>query len=399
MTTINPAARGISAFIIVLASIALCVGILGFHFYTFHLKAKHDSIRTLAHYAASLVDPAKHQQLIQAPRSDSDLYSALLEPLVRLHMKLPDVSYLYTMIEQDGRYYFVLDTATSPQLARIDLEPSDLFEEYVNLSLPPDWLDALHRGETYIDQEPVVDEYGRWISISVPVMEPDGTLLFWLGMDFNADEFLQQQNRIVQYIVLAIIVGLMLSLGIAFAVYSGHVKIRALQQTQQTLTLTDSLTGAYNRRFLKDKSAKIWLDYKHSKQACAVLVMDIDHFKAINDRYGHDVGDQCLIQLVNQVNSALRAGDFLIRMGGEEFLILFSNAGDETALVQVAERIRTMIEELEITHDGGETLKITISIGVSPLSRTDKSLQDCIRRADGFLYQAKDQGRNRVVFS
>lgn len=157
------------------------------------------------------------------------------------------------------------------------------------------------------------------------------------------------------------------------------------------IVLKDALTGAYNRRYLYEElTAMINQKGKESLKG-SILMMDIDHFKHINDSFGHSVGDEALIAFSNAVKQTLREGDVLVRYGGEEFVAILLNAG-YTEAIKVAERVRVAVGEIE--HQLG--FKTTASIGVA-VTKKDDTLDTVLIRADGYLYQAKENGRNRVV--
>ena len=159
----------------------------------------------------------------------------------------------------------------------------------------------------------------------------------------------------------------------------------------------DTLTNAYNRRFLTEwlvQQAKLIERYNYS---VSCLLFDLDHFKAINDKYGHDKGDEVLVAFSKYVASTLRDSDILVRYGGEEFLVLLSHTELEMAR-QAAERIRERIEKLSIAGlpQGG----LTTSIGVSCWSgESSGDYNRLLKYADDALYQAKHLGRNRVCVS
>ncbi|MDF1654274.1 MAG: diguanylate cyclase [Coxiellaceae bacterium] len=156
----------------------------------------------------------------------------------------------------------------------------------------------------------------------------------------------------------------------------------------------DTLTNAYNRRFLTEwlmHQAKLIERYHYS---ISCLLFDLDHFKSINDEFGHDKGDEVLVAFVKYVATTLRDSDILVRYGGEEFLVLLSHTELEMAR-QAAERIRERIETLSVA--GLPPGKLTTSIGVSCWSGECKSDHNrLLKLADDALYQAKNQGRNRV---
>ncbi len=156
----------------------------------------------------------------------------------------------------------------------------------------------------------------------------------------------------------------------------------------------DTLTNAYNRRFLTEwlmQQAKL-IERYHYTVSC--LLFDLDHFKRINDEYGHDKGDEVLVEFVQYVSTTLRDSDILVRYGGEEFLVLLSHTEIEMAR-QAAERIRQRIERLSVA--GLPAGKLTTSIGVSCWSGENTGdYNNLLKHADDALYYAKNHGRNRV---
>ncbi len=167
------------------------------------------------------------------------------------------------------------------------------------------------------------------------------------------------------------------------------------EQLEQQAT-TDELTGFYNRRFLYNIYPKLWSEANRQRKTLGIIMADLDHFKLINDTHGHLVGDEILKQFTSIINRCSRVSDFLVRMGGEEFLILTSE-GIESAQV-LAEKIRAKLEQTPMQIDG-ELIKITCSFGIAQAEVSDgqNGLSEVLRRADLALYRAKDSGRNRVA--
>jgi diguanylate cyclase (GGDEF)-like protein len=156
---------------------------------------------------------------------------------------------------------------------------------------------------------------------------------------------------------------------------------------------TDPLTGVYNRRFFDQTFDQHWQSMVRFEPYCMVL-LDIDHFKSINDTYGHSVGDEVLQEVAMRIKSSLRKDDLLARYGGEEFAILLPCTAMESA-VHVAERLRITLSRTSINTSSG-ALKITASFGVATYQDW-MSQPDLIREADYALYEAKSRGRNCVV--
>jgi diguanylate cyclase (GGDEF)-like protein len=165
----------------------------------------------------------------------------------------------------------------------------------------------------------------------------------------------------------------------------------------ERLSITDGLTGLFNRRQLMEALTKESLRTRRHKRPFAVLMLDVDHFKKCNDSYGHLVGDNVLKKLASILKGMIRDVDFVARYGGEEFVVLLLEAGQDGG-AEVAERIRERIAAEAFTS-GNEEFSITVSIGVAECSGVDPSPDAVISQADRALYQAKRRGRNRVALA
>ncbi len=185
------------------------------------------------------------------------------------------------------------------------------------------------------------------------------------------------------------------SLALSFANSAAIVieNARLFEQTQQ-MALTDTLTGIYNRRYFYELAQKEFSRSKRYQSPMSIVLIDIDHFKNVNDHYGHLAGDQVLMQFVQRIQEELRTSDILARFGGEEFIILLpeTNLGDAT---QVAERLREVTAQYPFLLVTAQTF-ITISLGVTCFRFTTLSLDHLIDESDKALYEAKQFGRNRV---
>jgi diguanylate cyclase (GGDEF)-like protein len=158
---------------------------------------------------------------------------------------------------------------------------------------------------------------------------------------------------------------------------------------------TDGLTGAMTRRaFKKEAQQFVSLALRHQHDL-ACIALDIDHFKGVNDSYGHAVGDKVLKAVAAACKTTLRAGDLLGRLGGEEFAIVLPHV-DRQAAFAVAEKVRESISALEIPSEHG-AIKVTASFGITSLSIVGKEIETLLAQADAAMYQAKHAGRNRCM--
>ncbi|OGT22207.1 MAG: hypothetical protein A2342_09435 [Gallionellales bacterium RIFOXYB12_FULL_54_9] len=172
-------------------------------------------------------------------------------------------------------------------------------------------------------------------------------------------------------------------------------ELTSANQHLQQLALTDSLTGLPNRRAAMERLEQEWSMTKRSHRPMACMMVDIDHFKQVNDRFGHPVGDLALKSVALSLRQTARAQDIVCRMGGEEFLVICPDT-DIKAATLYAERLRQQVETTEFTPIDAP-LKLTISIGVGTASSEIITLNELLIRIDKCLYAAKQGGRNRTV--
>ena len=170
--------------------------------------------------------------------------------------------------------------------------------------------------------------------------------------------------------------------------------IEELQQIRDVAYL-DELTGVCNRRSLNERLKAKYEEFVNDKVSLGLAMMDIDHFKRVNDNYGHQAGDVILKMVAKVLARASRSFDIVGRWGGEEFLVIFSNV-DEEMLKDICDRHRMLIEKSFVVHKG-EQLSVTASFGCT-LVEKEEELERAIERADKLLYRSKESGRNQVSF-
>jgi diguanylate cyclase (GGDEF)-like protein len=160
------------------------------------------------------------------------------------------------------------------------------------------------------------------------------------------------------------------------------------------VAVTDPLTGAYNREFLLQRLPQEIEAAADRDRALSVAMVDVDHFKTVNDQYGHGIGDIVLSEVARRLRGAIRAGDLLVRYGGEEFLAVLPKA-DAGRAWEIGERMRQRVCEHAFEVGDGMALLLRVSVGVAQW-HTGERMPELIDRADAALYSAKDHGRNRV---
>ena len=175
------------------------------------------------------------------------------------------------------------------------------------------------------------------------------------------------------------------------------IEVKFLMQALKESAFTDALTGLYNRKFLEDHSKRLISQAKRENFNIGILLLDMDHFKSVNDEYGHDVGDKVLKELSRILVESVRDSDIIIRYGGEEFIILLVNVKTQEDALAVADKIRMRVKENEIDIGSGTKLRKTISIGLSMFPEDSGNFENVIKNADIALYEAKNSGRDQVI--
>jgi diguanylate cyclase (GGDEF)-like protein len=177
-----------------------------------------------------------------------------------------------------------------------------------------------------------------------------------------------------------------------------HRQARAAQAELRRLASIDELTGVANRRWFTAMASRELERCRRFNHQLALLMIDIDHFKRVNDTHGHAVGDEVLKAFTRVLEGNLRSVDLLGRLGGEEFAVVLPES-DHNAAAHTAERLRAAVEGLDFPFEDGSGLRITTSVGIAILSTAGETLDSLLARADSALYAAKGEGRNRVVVS
>ncbi len=181
------------------------------------------------------------------------------------------------------------------------------------------------------------------------------------------------------------------------ALRNKQTEIDLIHAELEESAITDTLTGLYNRRYLQDVLPKLQAQASREDKCVAAILMDLDHFKLINDTHGHLIGDRCLKHFTDTLRRECRASDYLLRLGGEEFLILNLTQSLRGA-VALAEKIRAAIEK-NPARDNDVLIQMTVSSGVTcapPANSGEDALQQMLSQADEALYRAKEMGRNHV---
>ena len=210
-------------------------------------------------------------------------------------------------------------------------------------------------------------------------------IIFVTGKDNDGDEEKGFNLGAVDYITKPI------SPAIVRARVNTHIELKLQRDALEKMAMHDQLTGIYNRHYLIEAAQQKIARATRHQHPLSLLMLDVDHFKAINDTYGHAKGDEILREMSKVLKAQNRAEDIVARFGGEEFVILLDQC-DAFAAEDKSEKLRQVLEGL---NPGG--IKITVSIGIAELKSEEDRFDDVLKRADLAVYQAKDKGRNCVV--
>ncbi|MBW4935051.1 GGDEF domain-containing protein [Marinobacter sp. F4206] len=290
--------------------------------------------------------------------------------LQKLAESLPGVIYSFVM-DPDGRFHFPYLSQKTEDFYGVSAEDA---RANPDLMFDPIHPDDLPRVQATIDESArtlcqwvcdfriVLGDRVRWLrGVSRPERDIDGSIT-WHGVITDIDDR------------------------------------KLLELELEQLSITDELTGLYNRRYMLRKLEELAAENERYGHTFSLISLDIDFFKAINDSWGHPMGDAVLQTIARLIESRTRKADIVARTGGEEFIVLMpgTTLGDAR---HVAESLRTSLETLAFVSDEGQPFSVTLSAGVVSWSTDVPSVRDLLAMCDQSLYQAKRAGRNRVVVS
>jgi diguanylate cyclase (GGDEF)-like protein len=360
------------------------------------LQVLRGHVGEVARVAASVVDGDLHRRLIETRDVTAAEHAAALAPLLNLHRAWPEAKYLYTMGVRDGQAFFVLDTAQDAAFAKLRglrasqyLEPFRLRSEYAS-----NWLDELAAGRTFVNPQFQSDDYGYFLTGHAPIRDAAGRIAGFVGVDFDLDYAVAEEARFLQIEWASVGSALLLSLLLGYFYARYDFDQHAELQRHLESSMNDSLTGLLNRRgadaaILAATSGRGAADVQRSH---AALLVDIDHFKSINDTHGHAKGDAVITRLANALRAGLRPGDVAARLGGDEFLIFVPDC-DLARAEHIAGRLLDKVRE-EARSDGAP---FEVSVGVAVAKAAEGDFDVLYHRADLALYQAKNAGKNRYA--
>lgn len=383
---------------IILFLITLMAGV----FFVLHTKqVQDDEMRNnLITYAKTIEKSIDWQPFVTTLNTDPNQIQ--LNDLAELNSKLNgacrvnlDCHFIYLLYldknQDKHQVRFLLDSSPQPpseisKLTEVFVEASDDLRRAMKLRAP-------------MVEGPVTDHWGSWVSVRVPVSVTARTAHFvMLNVDVVAADWrkrLLAETFLPSLIILfflTILTGLILRNR-----YIENLLAKLFDSTSELSELAyfDALTGLPNRRLLEDRAAQAFSAAKRSKQMVAVMFLDLDYFKVVNDTHGHDVGDLLLKSVAERLKNLMRTEDTVCRIGGDEFVMLLPKIVDERQATVAAEKVIKALMEPFVME--GKVLRIGGSIGVAIYSKHGATPTSLLKCADEAMYSAKRLGRNIYV--
>jgi diguanylate cyclase (GGDEF)-like protein len=359
-------------------------------------QARLDVLRThvaqISRLAASTVNGDLHRELLDPAQFTQEKYDRVLAPLARFHQSIPEVFYVYTMVERDGETYFVLDTANSPVISSQypERKASAYMEHFrSNEENPQRWLTRVARGETWVYPDFQSDDFGNFLTGHTPIMDSQGRYSGFVGVDFDINYYLAQEARFRAIRIGSIVASLIAAIIIGALIASYHRGLERRMLAHYETSVRDALTGLLNRR-------GAWEAIRNAlarrESSYAALLIDIDDLKHINDSQGHAAGDAAIVSLAAALRDSVRDRDLTARLGGDEFLVFAPNC-DEHGAQDIAQRILERTDAA--SRHGGP--RYSVSIGICVEDAGVEEFDAMYRRADEALYRAKSAGKNRLA--
>jgi len=311
---------------------------------------------------------------------DKEYYEKMLGIFHEIRVQT-DVSYIYTEKQiSDTETMYILDGEDQSSENFSPIGSTDVIDEF--------------KIKTYTSKKPHFSglmEYSQWgelISGYAPLIDPGtGEVISIVGTDISAQKVLVLFRNIAMVVIINFLIVLVV---LGFLVY------RLLAMTASTIE-SDYLTGLYSKGFFENYLKRLGKFAKKYAEPYSIIMLDIDHFKDINDRYGHPFGDQVLKSVAKVLKESTRSIDKCARYGGDEFAILLPGAIDDS-IAHIGEKIRSNVAELALAAVDGLPVSVTVSIGIAQW--TNGSLIDqVLDRADKALYKSKTSGKNKVTIS
>lgn len=324
----------------------------------------------IKNYVASVTDQIG-EDFVEKLRSSETLRREYTDEMSLIRTK--DLTYLYMLYkDDDGRYRYLMDTTQEGDEAA---EFDQKFDPVTDA-----WSEAGLTKKTQVRKQS--DLQTLWVSTVVPVIVGD-VVVAYIGADFSYGEY----RKIKKIVSPLKDIYFYASIFMVILLVSAYIQFILYLQSQRK-SYIDPLTQIFNRQYLIEFFKTADISQYH------LLILDMDYFKSVNDTYGHDVGDDVIIQTVNRIRKNIRSQDVFVRYGGEEFLILLKRDAS-LVLHNTAKRIKDVVSERNIVSHHHH-IPMSVSIGVNPYPELAKNIDEAIKIADEQLYVAKTSGRNCI---
>lgn len=288
-----------------------------------------------------------------------------------------DTSELF-IVDKARQVLMLCASRTATELPRIKSKAGDIYDSWVFKERQPLHINDI-KEDFRFDYRPLPDEREFNSLISVPLISQSRLIGIMRLNSKEKNAYTFDDLRLLDFIS---------------DLVSSAVNNARLYQTSEELSTKDSLTGLYIHRYLKQRLDEEVIRAEQGGLPLSIIMMDIDHFKDYNDKYGHSAGDKVLLGIAEIIRNRVKNGYIIARYGGEEFVMLLPNTERERAR-EIAEDVRKAVSLCPFTLRRKET-RVTISAGVAASSETVKSAEELLKRADFCLYKAKKEGRNKV---
>ncbi len=401
--------------LVLLASYALILlTVTGFYRVAYQslLEAVADKVRGVAVLTALNIDPVDVEQITGPADIKGIPFKRLHEYLHKVKATQPDVKYIDifrppSAASDPAHWTFVVDLYPDDtdlngngviEKDEEGVQPGRIYEPRDAKDIKI-WQTALQQASSSTDHF-WTDEWGTYVSGFATIHDPlTQKPIALVEVDTTSEQFAQKRETvlIVSLFVAGILLAMVtLTLEKLFRRTQSLEYIRRLSHSLYQKATEDDLTRVANRRHFYDLGEHAVAIAHRYQRPISLVMLDADHFKKVNDTYGHKTGDDVLVNIARLCRESVRAADQIGRFGGEEFLILMPEM-DRNGAVQLAQRLRVLIEDAAVYTDDNERVSVTVSIGVAELDSNTQDFDALVARADQALYKAKLQGRNCVV--
>lgn len=363
-----------------------------------------ERVEAISGLLAGQIDVNAPLEILGEHGQQSAQYLVLMEHMLRAQHNLPELRYVRLLVISGDSVTVLLDTANERLVDSTGnaLVTTGFRETATDAWRGRDLIDAMMAGNSWVARRPL-DTGGvpTFAGCSpIPRVRPDYTPM--LCIEIEAAAYQRHADSLALNSIFAVALTLMLCAFTIYSVLKNQQQLKwslLLLQNQRDVFLqnsrTDPLTGVMNRRAFSIAYSAAEAQFRRSKVPFALISFDIDHFKAVNDNHGHDVGDMVLQNLVEAMVKVLRPSDQLARLGGEEFCII-CHVADASQAQSVAEKLRMTATRVTAHAHDGSTVHITISLGVHMVD-AQEDMETSLQHCDKALYIAKQSGRNRAV--